>query len=730
MIRWENEHYAVVIDEDQGILQSLRQGNREFICQNTPLPLFEIRMRDEKGETRSCTACDAAQRDTIWERDTCRIRFSGFPQASLTVTVMVAFQEAIDWRISVVNGTPLCLEWIDFPQFTVPNKLKGTDGDKGAEIFWGFNEGVVVDDLRKRENSWFPYEPPEYPSKGTAGVYPGAVETQFMAYYDRESGLYIGAHDAQGHVKGIDFYAVGDGIKLQFRLFTGLDAGQDFYMDYGLVIDFFIGDWHEAAEIYRRWFDAHKSDAFHPVWDNPYLPRWYADSPIVVTYPVRGRHDVDEMTPNKLFPYMNAMQHIERLARELDSRILVILMHWEGTAPWAPPYVWPPYGGEEALHTFIEALHAQGHLLGLYCSGLGWTLQSRLISSYNNSRQLEEEGLRDVMCLAPDGSLPLSNICPAQRTGYDLCPTQAYTREVIGDETQKMAASGVDYIQILDQNHGGTSYFCYSRRHGHPMVPGKWQTDAMKQLLESLRRYTHAGGRQVLLGCESAAAEPFIPYLLFSDNRYNLTYFLGRPVPAYAYIYHEYVNNFMGNQVCANSVFDHTRSPQNLLYRIAYAFCAGDMLTLVMDENGQIAWNWGERGENPPPEQQPILDLVRRMNAWRKGAGSAYLHEGRMVKPLPLEMGRSEEMPLLSGYTLSCAPLLTSRWRAADGRTGQFLVNYRPDPATCRIRLDGVKAYTLRMAPQANAATEVQANGEYLDLSIEGLSVALLETVV
>ena len=80
------------------------------------------------------------------------------------------------------------------------------------------------------------------------------------------------------------------------------------------------------------------------------------------------------------------------LAEKIGTKILVLLMHWEGTAPWAPPFVWPPYGGEEMLKSFIQKLHDQGHLLGVYLSGIGFTEQSNLIAEYNNEQLIEEKG--------------------------------------------------------------------------------------------------------------------------------------------------------------------------------------------------------------------------------------------------------------------------------------------------------------------------------------------------
>ena len=82
------------------------------------------------------------------------------------------------------------------------------------------------------------------------------------------------------------------------------------------------------------------------------------------------------MSPNEYYPYTNALKYLKTLAENTDSKILAMLCHWEGSAPWCPPYVWPPYGDIENFKLFEQKLHENGMLFGLYCSGIAWTQKS------------------------------------------------------------------------------------------------------------------------------------------------------------------------------------------------------------------------------------------------------------------------------------------------------------------------------------------------------------------
>ena len=412
------------INEQTGTITDWRVGKRALLQQESPLPLFTLQFRDSTGESLKVTAhdattCNVERTDRDGETHLV-LRFAwlgGFP-IHVVVSMHTTREESLTyWRLALTSEVETTLEWVSFPGIVVHDDLVATGGD--ARLLWPVLEGTLIEDAHLRSRTWMRYEPETYPSKSWEGMYPAASTAQMMAYCTPAGGLYFAAHDPKHTPKRIEYIVDDDrsGIQLDFQVFPGVSASGRWEMEYEMVLGVFQGDWYDAASIYRRWWETtpqavssvlSQAQAARPSWLHS------EDEPLVVIFPVRGTHDVGEMAPNEYFPYERALPTIERLAKTLGTRILALLMHWEGTAPWAPPYVWPPFGGAEPFSRFAAQLHEHGHLLGVYASGIGWTQESLLVD-YDRSEQFVHEGLQAVMCLSPSGDRPVSRSCAEQK---------------------------------------------------------------------------------------------------------------------------------------------------------------------------------------------------------------------------------------------------------------------------------------------------------------------------
>jgi hypothetical protein len=248
----------------------------------------------------------------------------------------------------------------------------------------------------------------------------------------------------------------------------------------------------------------------------------------------------------------------------------------------------------------------------------------------------------------------------------------------------------------------------------------------MEDIFQRINARIAASGRKVLIGCEAAAGEPFIRHLPFNDLRFNINLRFGIPVPAYAYLHHEYVNNFMGNQNSVQHCVDFARSPLNLHQRLAYAFAAGDMMTVVLKSGGRMCWDWGTPWDVPGPDHDSVAKLIGNLNAWRRGAGKPYLVYGRMLKPFPLAGIGFVPMFTPKGERLDFPSLFTTRWTRA-GRSAQVIVNYQQEEQVCI--LTGIPSGQAMVYHHAQGPGEVRmiAAREGLPLRIPPLSALLVE---
>lgn len=631
-----NNNCKVVFSDDHKQVEQVYVNNVAIMSEK--VPVFVVELRDSKGDRITFTSEET--KSAIIENNV--ISYSVMYNVSVSIEVSKGEENQLQFCPRIINHGDFAIESIMLLPVVVPKELAATGGT--YKIMTPFNEGAEIEDINLRTRNYLGYTKAEYPSLGLASFFPGAMCSQFMAYYDGVKGMYFGTHDKHGNLKDLDACETETGIRFNIRMFCGVNPGDDYISEYPLVIASFNGDWYDAADIYRNWFDKNKGPEFKKIEENERIPDWYKESPVVVAYPVRGKHDTDIMAPNKLFPYNNALPVLDSYEERLKSKLMVLLMHWEGTAPWAPPYVWPPYGGEEIFGEFVDEVHKRDNVIGVYCSGLGWTQHSGLMF-YEKSGEYNSKNLSQSMCTGPDGEVKESTICRGIRYGYDMCPTEDFTINTLTNEVKSISDAKVDYIQVLDQNHGGISTLCYAKHHKHPYIPGKWQTEAMNSLIDGF--YEASDNKQLLFGCESASSEAFIPNLLFSDNRFEATFFEGRPIPLYSYLYHEYVNNFMGNQIGSNGIFSHDLSDLNMYYRIGYSFAAGDMGTVVMDEDGDAKWNWGDNLSKTKPNTDLILQYISKINAVRRQYPQ-FMMSGRAQRPIIPE--GAKKVPLQMNY--------------------------------------------------------------------------------
>lgn len=660
---------------DAGEVVSLCYEGVEFAAPNGRTGLFELQLRDFIGNPLRLGGADFAtvERENNGEKTT--LRFSEcaiLPGTRVVVTAANSGSE-IRWRIAVTPGSvDFRVEWINFPRIRL---RRFPDG----KFLLPFAEGTLVSDMAERERTAdFRCSSVEYPMTGVGGFYPGPVPMQFEAYYTGGAGLYIGCCDPAHSPKAIDATADGaDGIRPLLQHFTGGEPA----VNYDTVTAGFHGDWQDAAEIYRNWME--QNDPVLPPKLDTRMPPWFADSPVLLIYPVKGSGlDLGGLIPNEYYPYVGALPTVAGYRERWNCPIMALLMHWEGTAPWAPPYVWPPHGGEAPLREFADAMHRNGDLVGLYGSGIGWTQKSMIDPSYTRTRQFEEEHLESEICTGPRGEA-FSRVCNGhrgQRLGYDLCPAREFTTETVTGEISAASRLGIDYLQYFDQNQGCAAPLCYSKQHGHPSLPGAWHTAAMRKLLERAQ----AAAGSTVLGCENAAAEPYIDVCRLNDLRNHLAWGAGGdPVPLYPYVFHEYAAGFSGNGVCLSGWVDIERTPFFLQWTLAWNFAFGNVLSVVLKDGGKIHWHWAIPWAVKEPEQQPLVELVGNLTAWRRGRAADYLVAGRMEKAPRVACG-TRTVRLRKRPPVEWPAVIAAAWSKGNKRA-VLLVNYGDKPEPCRV---------------------------------------------
>ena len=108
---------------------------------------------------------------------------------------------------------------------------------------------------------------------------------------------------------------------------------------------------------------------------------------------------------------------------------------------------------------------------------------------------------------------------------------------------------------------------------------------------------------------------------------------------------------------------------------MAHSFVAGDLFTLVITENGDIAWNWGMKDPYDLPNQEHVLKFVKDCNALRKRE-QKYLCFGKMIKGANLQCDNYQFYSYSYLEPIDIPMLMHSAWQASDGTKASVIANY------------------------------------------------------
>ena len=587
------------------------------------------------------------------------------------------------WTITITNNENLKITDIQFPFIVVPCRLPGKEGSEA--LLRPFDGGKLYKSPDKEtfqkdhEQSW-----QLIPENGGTGHYPGLTFAQFMAYYNDRAGVYIGCQDTTGSMKQIKPMSRGDGIRLMISHIGDWPLNGTKKLQYEIVLRSFMGDWYDAAEIYREWSMKQKW-ASTPLSIRKDVPEWLLDSPPHIIVRLQGELDEGPSEPKKEFlPYAKILPLLDRIEKYVGTSLVPILMSWEGSGPWVYPECFPPVGGEESLKEFTKAAREREWHVGTFCNGARWVTR-HYHAKYDGTDFFHKNEGTKCVCRTHEQEMWEETWDRSWRKSYPCCIHVDKTRKIAGEFVKKLIDLGFTWIQFLDQNVACAAYPCFGEEHGHDPIPGKWMIDSMERLItefEQLAASETSGNGNfpvIAYSTECPPNEYSMPHMHVCDSRVcpeghiNNTYWQNHFIPLYSYLYHEFV--------LIQGGFGLAPEPYHMQIKNAYNFIAGMIPGGVIKGDGDFLnkdtphWApWSSASGN----NRDGLEMLRTTTALRRGKAKDFLVYGRMMKPL--EVSGIENIVWIENDKKHEIPAVYhSAWVAQDGRFGAVFANWTND---------------------------------------------------
>ncbi|HEX40840.1 MAG TPA: hypothetical protein ENN81_02110 [Phycisphaerales bacterium] len=527
---------------------------------------------------------------------------------------------------------------------------------------------------------------------------------QFDAYYHGDNGLYLGCFDGDQNVKR--YYLAAD--KTQ-----GLSWGtvhipdnmksvpQLWSVPYDVVLRCFKGDWYDACRIYRAWALKQSWASQGPLHRRTNTPTWFKEI-----------HMWMRWGGPTLSPSLQKHPYHPNIRDALDGLSKGLHLHYWGKGHLGTrgsPDLFPLDAQDR--HTLDLARQHNYPIMG-FIQAVCWDSESE---SFKRARGEDEAvhnfyGQRLLWELGKPGDRTYTRASVA-------FPGDVWTEE-LGDVVVQMAQAGFRAAYMDSFNHGGT-YLNFNPRYGEQVGGGNTYIKYNQRMLQTIKARVRAVDPDFCFSGESfwegniAELDGFLTC--------NTTYqpLKGKQIiaiPMIQSVYHDYTICF---GAWASRWDLETDNGLGYLAKSAQAFTWG------------VKSGWVEPLllTNHKAAPLAIETVQRRGRAYASAV--KFLVYGEMLR----EPRITSHMPELDVkwyirwttdyYTVTMPAVLSSLWRAPDGRLGLVLYNISDRDTSMSLLLDDPD-YGLRQADALRITALYPAHGEAGGwMPLRGPSIAL-----
>lgn len=691
---------VVVFDRKTGEIDHVvhRSTGRDFVSPETFRPLFRVTLtKPYAGKELETSSADfrsvAVHKPSA---DTLELRFTDHFSLKLSACVTASACEdgLIRLRLRMTNDEDWAIARIRFPRAAWRAVLGEESADDRLVLPWA--DGSVL---------WAPGDRSQYRS----AVYPGGAFTQFTAFYDKTAGVYLAAYDCEGHPKQWEMQTVRDGfVEMSLGHLLPEVARREVALDYDVVLGAFVGDWRDAADVYKKWARG-QPWCGKTLIEREDVPQFLKEGAGVLITGIASEEGRAKLLGRNL-ERLPALVAAYRKRTGL-AHIIFVPYGWENRGTWAGINYLPAVPSNEAWQKANAALRAQGDRTAFLTSGFWWVVKrqkTRNGPAFDDTADFDRR--RAMTIHNADGTVwTVDNYALTRSHGSwrglsaKLCHGSQAGCDVLRKVFLDVARLGTPLISFDQEIGGGQCAACYNKAHGHLPGHGVWMWTGFRDLCGRILKEGKAIEPELGLFLENTS-ELAIPYMAtywsrqFGQVDHGATD--ARGVGLFSYLYHEYVTAI--GAACVQGQGARGTRPEPGLRRYVLAnnltrgLIPGPFLHDVPLEAG-AGWNATVaeayfsycRPYAHFPEYL-VLGVTRRppevscadVGLWfyrRDGGGK------------PLE-GSS---PPVVKVPLSLPAVTAGSFAAADGSVGTVLVNTTDRPQEATLRLEGASDYAV-----------------------------------